>query len=485
MIVQVASKVLTTILGLWAVVIMTRYLGTEGFGEYTTIITFLGFFGVLADFGLTLVTVQMISRPGVDEKKVLDNLFSLRLLTAIVFLGIAPIAGWFSPYGHNIKVGILIAVFSFFFVALDQIFTAVFQKNLRMDQVSIAECASRVALIVGTIAAARLNWGLAGIMMAIVAGNLIQFVYLFIASRRFVKIGLAFDFSLWREVAAKSWPLAVTIFFNLIYLKADTLFLSLFKSQSDVGIYGAAYKVIDILTSIPFIFAGVVLPIMAADWASKSHDRFYKVFQKSFDLMAIVAIPLVIGGQFLARPIMVLVAGQEFAAAGAVLRVLMIAVGFVFMSTFLAHAVIALDKQKKTIPAYIFTATTSVIGYLILIPRYSYFGAAAMTIYSEAAIAFFMLFYFIRYAGFAPCGKIFGKSFVAAVAMGMALWLLPRGFCYNYIGLFIALIGASAVYFAVLYVMRGISQNDIGILLNDEPREEYLLAENKNKEHRS
>ena len=42
-IVQVASKVVTTILGLLAVAIMTRYLGPSGFGEYTTIVT-LSFF---------------------------------------------------------------------------------------------------------------------------------------------------------------------------------------------------------------------------------------------------------------------------------------------------------------------------------------------------------------------------------------------------------------------------------------------------------
>jgi O-antigen/teichoic acid export membrane protein len=50
---QIIGKALATILGLVAVVIMARYLGRQGFGAYTTIITFLSFFGILADLGLT------------------------------------------------------------------------------------------------------------------------------------------------------------------------------------------------------------------------------------------------------------------------------------------------------------------------------------------------------------------------------------------------------------------------------------------------
>jgi O-antigen/teichoic acid export membrane protein len=474
-IIQVISKVVTTVLGLLAVAAMTRYLGTNGFGEYTTIITFLGFFGVMADLGLTLVTVQMISRPGADEKKILDNLFGLRLLTAIIFLGAAPIAAWFFPYNHDIKLGIVITVFSFFFIAINQIFTAIFQKNLRMDKVSLAECAGRLALIAGTLAAVAGNWGLRGILASIVAGSFVQFVILFLSARKFIRPGLAFDLDLWKQIATKSWPLAVTIFFNLIYLKTDTLILSLIKSQSEVGVYGAAYKVIDILTTIPFLFAGVVLPILAADWAKHSHERFRKIFQKSFDLMIILAVPLVVGTQFFAQPVMVLVAGPQFAAAGAVLKILIFAVGFVFLSSFLAHIVIAVDRQRETILAYVFTAATSVAGYLYFIPRFSYFGAAAVTVYSEAVITFFMVFYVIRYANFFPRLKVFLKALAAALVMAAALYFLPRDFCDDYRQLFAALAGSIAIYFLSLYIFRGISQHDVALLLNQEPQESDLI----------
>jgi O-antigen/teichoic acid export membrane protein len=100
------------------VALITRYLGQAGFGAYTTVITFLTFFAVIADLGLTLVTVQMISGAKDEENKILNNLFSLRLVSALILLGLAPIIVIFSPYSAAVKFGVMITAVSFVFPAL-------------------------------------------------------------------------------------------------------------------------------------------------------------------------------------------------------------------------------------------------------------------------------------------------------------------------------------------------------------------------------
>ncbi len=459
-IIQIISKVIATALGLVAVAIMTRYLGREGFGQYTTIITFLSFFAIIADLGLTLVTVQMISRPGVNEHKILSNLLSLRLVSAVIFLGLAPLAVIFFPYDPIIKLGVAVTALSFFFIALNQILVGLFQKNLRMDKVSIAEVASRIVLVAGVVLVWYFDLGLIHIMTVTVIASAVNFLLHYSFSRQFVRIKLHFDFAVWRDIIKKSWPLALTIIFNLIYLKADTLILSLIKSQAEVGIYGATYKVIDVLITFPFMFAGIVLPIMTARWAANNKDGFKNVLQKSFDVMVIIALPLVIGAQFVAKKIMVLVAGQEFAMSGPILQILILAAGLIFFGCMFAHAVIAIDKQKKIIPAYIFTAITAVIGYLIFIPKYSYFGAAWVTIYSETAITLASFYLVWKYARFLPNLKITGKALLASAIMGGVLYLTIN---WN---LFLVLSLAVAIYFIALYLLKGISKQDIMELMN-------------------
>ncbi|MCX6800182.1 MAG: oligosaccharide flippase family protein [Candidatus Falkowbacteria bacterium] len=72
-IIQVIAKFIATALGLITMALITRHLGIEEFGRYTIIITILSFFGILADLGLTLVTVQMISQKNTDLENTLSK----------------------------------------------------------------------------------------------------------------------------------------------------------------------------------------------------------------------------------------------------------------------------------------------------------------------------------------------------------------------------------------------------------------------------
>lgn len=463
-IIQAAGKIISTILALFAIAVITRYLGQAGFGQFTIATTFVSLFAIIADLGLTLVTVQMISRPGIDKNKILNNLFTLRLISAFILLGLAPLVVMFFPYEPIVKLAVLLTIFSFLFVALNQILVGLFQRELRMDKVSIAEITSRIFLLISVIVVAKANYGLMGIVGANVLAAAINFILHFIFSRPYVRMRLEFDFTLWREIFRKSWPLAITIALNLIYLRADTLILSLFKSEAEVGLYGAAYKVIDVLTAIPFMFAGLVLPILTASWVEKNREYFKKVLLKSFDLMAILAIPVAVGAQFTSREIMSVVAGADFAASGIILQILIVAVVFIFLACIFSHAIIALDKQKKLIGAYLFVSLTSLALYFIFIPRYSYYGAAAVTIYSELAIAIFAIYYVWKYSGILPDWLVAIKSLAASLAMGAALYSLPRSFYELKGGIFLVLGVGAAVYFIILYLLRGLTKEDLRIL---------------------
>ncbi len=454
-IIQIIGKAISTVLGLAAIAVMARYLKEIGFGQYTTIITFLSFFGIIADFGLTLVTSQMISRPGNNQAVLLNNLFSLRLISAVFFLGLAPLIVLFFPYEPIIKLGVAVAALSFFFTALNQILVGFFQKNLTMTVVATAEVISRGILLIGIFLTAYLNLGLLSIMIATVVASMASFVMHYWFSRRFIKIGWQIDLTVWREIIKKSWPLGLTIFFNLIYLRADIFILSLLKNQADVGIYGATYKVIDVLTALPFMFAGLILPILTSEWSGKNFLKFNQVLQKSFDAMIMLAIPMIVGAQLTAGPLMLLVAGQGFAQSGHLLKILILAIGFIFVGCLLAHAVIAIDKQKNIIGAYIFTAITSLIGYLIFIPRFSYYGAAWVTVYSELAIALFSLYIVIKYSQFKPNLAIILKSAAASLVMALSIYLL-----IGKLSLILIILFAGIIYLFCLYLFKGLNKED-------------------------
>lgn len=459
--IQIASKIVSTILGLWAIVVITRYLGPSGFGEYTTILTFLTFFAVAADFGLTLVTAQMISSPEVPERKALNNLFSFRLVSASALLMLAPLIVLLFPYSSEIKLGVLITAVSFLFPALNQVLIGLFQKKLHMSRDALAEMVSRISLVIFLIGAQRWNLGLNGILLATVASAGINFALHYFLSLHFASIRWEYDPAIWRLILSKSWPLAITIVLNLIYLRADTLFLSLFQPVEEVGLYGAAYRIIDVLTTVPFMFAGIVLPIMASNWTARRTDLFRKVTQHSFDFMIALAVPLAVGAQWFGGPIMLYAGGQDFVAAGPILRILIFGVAAIFPGTILSHAVIAIDKQKKMILFYALTSLSSLVAYLILIPRFSYFGAASVTVYSEIMIAIFSGYCVYRYSGYLPRWKMLGKSLLSSGVMAVFLALFGPDQHPSLAEFIWTISAAIVIYLLSLYLMRGVKRADL------------------------
>jgi len=479
-IIQVASKFSSTILGLLAVALMARYLGQNGFGVYATITTFASFFAILADLGLTLVTVQMISAPGADENKLLGNLLTVRLLSALLFLGAAPLAAIFFPYGADVKTGIAIAALSFLFVALNQIMVGLFQKKLTMGRTAIAENLSRVVLLAGIYLVIKNQGTLLAMLWVTVISSAINFLVHWILAQNLVRFKLRYDRIIINQIMRRAWPLAVTIAFNLIYLKTDTLILSLVKSEGEVGLYAAAYKIIDVLVTLPFMFLGIVLPLLTSSWLKKELDYFKAITQKSFDFLIIIALPLVIGAQFLATDLVKLIAGDEFAAAGPILQILILAAGLIFVSCLFSHLIIAIDRQTKIIGAYIFTGLTSVALYFFLIPRYSYFGAALGTVYSELCITIFALYYAKKYIKFNLKLKLTFKSLAASLLMAVFLAFWPSHFfSSSLLSLTTTIILATLVYLFGLYITRALDKKDWQLLrLHSTPRPSSSPLEN-------
>lgn len=448
---QTFGKISSSLCSLAAVALITRYLGPVLFGEYSTSIAFLQIFGILVDLGLTLVTVQMISEKNADIKKILDNLFSFRILSAFCFMALAPLAVIFLPYPGIVKIGVLIGAGAFFFNSINQILIGLFQKELKMEKVAIAEIANRLVFLVLTCIAVLFNFNLIAFLVAMTAGNFINFIILYFFAQKIIKINFDFDFSVWKKIFRRSWPIAAGIALNLIYLRADIFILSLYKSAEDVGFYSAAYKIIDFLTAFPYMLLGLVLPMLTLAWSEKNSEHFKEISQKTFDFLNILAFPIVAGGIILAKPLMILFAGKEFMSSGEIFQILLLALGMIFPATIFTHAIIAIGKQKSMLWGFGASAILTLAGYILLIPKFSYFGAAWMTVFSEGLILFWSAAMVFKYSKFLPEFKSFKRSLAASVVMAWIIWILKIE------NIIFAIPVGTIIYFALLFAVKGIN----------------------------
>lgn len=386
---QIGGKLLGVFFGLATFYLLLAFFDTDGYGVFTTALTYVTFFSIVVDFGLTITTAQMIAEKGADERRILANLFALRVVSALLFMALAPLSAWFLPHTENIFPLICIASATYFFGAISQMFLGVFQKRLELVTPVLAEMGGRAIALLGIVLVGLTTRSLAHATLAFTVGALVNLVVMVIATHRRIPLRFAWDLRMWREIVRRSWPIGLSIFFNLLYLKGDVLFLWAFgKSDMEIGQYGSAYKVVDILTMVPVTFMGLMLPLLTQAWSAKETDTFTRRMQQTLDLFSLISLPFMFGAWAIGVLLLTSVKAN-LVLAGELLWVLVPAAVVVFFGSLFGHAVVALQVQRPMTWSYFIVALVGIAGYATLVPPFGAWGAAWVTLACESLLAIF------------------------------------------------------------------------------------------------
>lgn len=466
------AKIGSTFLALVAIGFITRSLGKEGFGDYATVLTFFALFNSLADLGLQTVTAREISRADADEKKIIGNVMALRLSISLLLLAITPVALFFSSYSPELKWGIIIASAAFVFSSVSMVLNGIFQKHLAMDRVATIELIGKVIQI-SVIILVITHYGgflwnadrsasqplppeaFIGITSSLLAYMAFNALAIFWLSRRYVKFSLHFDRNYWKEFLGHSLPVGVMAIVTFAYFKMDTLLLySLRHSSAEVGIYNAAYKVIENLVFFPAMVAGLVLPLLSR-FIFSEREKFEIIANKTFKVFYVLIVPLVIGGFFLAPQIIHIVGGDGFAESADVLRILIFALAFIFLGYFFNTILVVANLQKKLMIALSVAAVFNISLNFFLIPRYSYIGTSISSVATEMLVAAMSAFLVARFVGYRPEMKHFDKVLISGLFMGAFLWN------FSSLPLVILLVGSIVLYLGMLWLLKGIEKEEL------------------------
>lgn len=452
---QFIGKMAGTLLALLATTQILRYLGPSEYGKFHIILTIVQITGIVADLGLYLIVLNDISHPARDHKHVMSQHFVFRVYLNGIYLAAMAALSFALPYESVIRWGIALMAISNSFNWFGQIFQSFFQKKFITHYGAIAEIAGRGALFASTIFMIRAHSSLLALTLTVVIGSFVSFVLSWYFAKDHLKLTWKLDRAYIKDVLTRTWPVAISIWFNLLYFKADTIVLSLYASDYEIGIYGMPYRILETLVTFPLLFMGLIMPLLSDARGNKDGYAFKRYMQKGFDGLSIIALPVLFGTLPLAEPIVRLLAGEEFLPSAVVLRILIIGVFMMFIGALFAHAIITIDKQRAMVKYYATIAVVSLILYVIFIPLYSYIAAAWLTTIGEVLIFVISFMVVYKKTHFMPRFRVFGKSLVSAILMVGALYPLRSW------TLFITLPLGMLVYGAALYLVGGIRREVI------------------------
>lgn len=405
-----------------------------------------------------------ISQDNASEEHIASNFFTLRLISAVFFLTSTSIVVFFLPYASDVRTGVALASPAYVLLSLSQVCMGIFQKYLALHKAAIAEVAGRAGQLALVWMFVQKGAGLHAFLTAVVGGAVLIFLVNIFFVRHIIPIRLRWDIPYWKQVIPTAIPVAASIIFTLLYFKTDTIMLSLMRPQEEVGIYGAAYKVLETLAFFPAMFVGIMLPILSR--VSLRKEEFIQVFQGAFRVLSMAALPVMIGGALTSATIIDIIAGNEFRAAAEPLRILFMAVGVIFLGNLAGQSAVALGLQKKAMWIYCGGMLVNIGANFLIIPQFSYMGAAWTTLATEAGVTL-GLFMLIRQAsGAGPDLRGIARSFAAAFLLGVAVYVLAQPLGAPQTPLLfvsIVLLGA-ALYFALLFIFGAVSKKEVQIL---------------------
>jgi len=267
----------------------------------------------------------------------------------------------------------------------------------------------------------------------------------------FLKFFLKIDFKICREILKEAWPFALSAIAILIYYRIDTVMLGVFKENEAVGYYNAAYNI------ILLIITGVSLLVIAtfptlSNFYKYSIEKFKKNINLFFQLIFLTSFPLIILIFFLAKPIINVVYGKEFVEfSPVILQILIWSVLILYNYAIFAIGLSASDKQRTYLKGVILGATFNTLTNLVVIPKYSYYGAATTTVLTEIVVCSYMSYRFLNF------NRIkLPTSFIKKIILSSLIMFLIIYYCIYFanLNLIFALISGLITFIFMIFILK-------------------------------
>lgn len=203
-----------------------------------------------------------------------------------------------------------------------------------------------------------------------------------------------------------------------IYLNLNTVMLGFMQGDKAVGFYTAGNKISHIVLSVVSSLGVVLLPRCANLVENKRMNEFAIVTKKSYHLVLALSLPFTLGLIFLAFPIVVIFGGLEFADSTSVLAWTAPIIIFVGLSNVFGIQILyPLGKENLVIWSTIGGAIFNFILNWLLIPCFSYTGAAISTFIAELMVLLIQVIGGYRYIPFSLFEKNNMNYIVASLIM--------------------------------------------------------------------
>lgn len=433
----------------------SRILLPEGIGKVNFANTIISYFILIASLGIGNYATREASKIR-DDRKALSKLFkeiiSINFVCCIIAYILFFIALNFIPKFSAYRTLLLVSSIKILFsvLGIEWIFTANEEFKYITIRTFFIQLFSLIYLFVFVHTADDIvHYVIFGLLTA-VGCNAFNFIFV----RKYV------DLTYKTKLEIKKHLKAIIIFFGMtmvtsIYTMLDTAMLGFLSSDKEVGFYTASTKLGHMVLSMLTAITAVLLPRLTNYAQKNDNSSFNELVKKSSNILLLLSIPMTAGLIILARPLVLLLSGEQYLPAVISMQVISpILIIISFGSLAGVQILPAIGKEKISFYSYIIGAITNIILNSILIPRYGSVGAAIGTVGAESAVTGVQLFFTKKYIFYKDFFITLSESFLASFIIIFVINIITPHISTIIIQLLASFIIGIVLYSLILIILR-------------------------------
>lgn len=428
---------------------VTRVLGVEALGGNNFVDSVVNYFTFLSMMGIGVLGVREIAKCKNDRQllsKTFSSLIALNVLASLFAILILLICVQFSPRLKEFEGLFYIGAARILFGTL--IIEWFFKGIEDFRYITIRSLIIRIVYVISVFVFIHSpqDYKLYFFLTSCITffNALCNLTY----STKFVKFSL-------KSIELKPYwkPFLVLGVYQLLvttYTTFNAIYLGFVSNDTEVGYYTVVTKLYYIILSVFTAFTGVMLPRMSALNSEGNNDVYKGLIDKSFNVLFVVAFPIIILSEICAPQIIGLLAGDEFHHSISIMRIIMPLVFVVGYEQILVVQILtSLGKDKDILKTSIVGAASALIMNIILVPYLFSTGSAIVWVLSELGVLVTAQFFVTKYTGIRFPYKLFFINVLYSLPIAAIGFLLMSFTSYNIISFFVFTALLLVYYFLV------------------------------------
>jgi O-antigen/teichoic acid export membrane protein len=356
-----------------AFVFLARILGVTNFGVLEFAGSILTYLLLIADFGLEMWGTREASTVS-DLSALAARVLPLRLLLASLSFALLLAMLPLFPHYPGLRAVLVIYGLSLFAQALSLKWALMGQQN--MSAVARGLVLGQITFAAAVFVFVHGPAGLLWVPVFRLVSDLAITVYFALWFRRTgCQLPRGMTLRGMRVILKPAFTIGFSLAMGLLNYNFDAVLLGFMRGATYVAWYNAAYKLLMVGVGVAITYFVGLFPSLSRLYV-ENREEFRLLVRRTSGLWLVFVVPLVVGGTFLADPVIRLLYGNAYANSVIPFRILLWSAALVVLRWVYMDSLRATGHQALDVRCAITSASLNITLNVILIPRFGMIGAA-------------------------------------------------------------------------------------------------------------